>query len=164
MKNRSQKKSGQDTSQNPNRPSRKIHKMAFPVEKDITYEDIYKAYKTSPQSKQIVYGINDDNKIVPIQHITVKSDSPTFEEVITPGLAGKLRAITDKIKRKARMTLKKISSPKTPRSRSSEYSFKTGFTNEKSARKTLKKLSPKTRSRTRSSEHSFETGFTRDSI
>ena len=134
------KKGGDDSSkrttkQKPNRPSRKIYKpsspVAFPVEtKEFSYGDIHK-----PTTEQTIYGLQND-KIIPIEQIKLESDITTIEDVLTPDLLKKLHSKTEKMKksaRKARMTLKKLSSPKkvasrSPSSRSSELSIETGFT------------------------------------
>jgi hypothetical protein len=138
-KNLKLKKGGEESSkratkQKPSIPSRKIQRpsspSAFPVEtKDFSYGDIHK-----PTTEQTIYGLHND-KIVPIEQIKLESDTTTIEDVLTPELLKKISNKTEKMKksaRKARMTLKKLSSPKkrvsrSPSSRSSELSIETGF-------------------------------------
>jgi hypothetical protein len=98
------------TKQKPNRPSRKVS----PVETGFTFGDVHK-----PTSEQTIYGLHN-NKIVPIEHNKLESDSANFESVPTTELQKKLRTKTEKAALMKSLKFTRKSRP--PSSRSSDGS------------------------------------------
>ena len=116
LKKGGEKKLKRATIQKPNRPSRKVS----PVETGFTFGDVHK-----PTSEQTIYGLHN-NKIVPIEHNKIESDSANFESVPTTELQKKIRTKTEKPKRMKSLKFTRKSrppsSPRPPSSRSSDGS------------------------------------------